>query len=42
MTFEKVKEYYDKGLWTIKRVRDAVNKGVITKTEYQNITGEIY
>ena len=37
-----VKEYYDKGLWDIKRVRKAVEKNWITKEEYTEITGEVY
>ena len=44
--FEKVKNYYDSGLWTKARVRRAVTtpKSVpwITKAEYKEITGEDY
>lgn len=39
--FEKVKGYYDRGLWNIDRVRAAVFKW-ITVDEYAEITGEIY
>ena len=39
--FEKVKGYYDKGLWSKKRVYNAVGKW-ITAEEYQEITGEEY
>lgn len=39
--FEKVKEYYDNGLWKIKRVRNAVPRW-ITEEEYELITGESY
>ena len=39
--FEKVKSYYDKGLWDITRVRNVVGK-VITEEEYFEITGFIY
>lgn len=40
--FEKVKGYYDKGLWNIERVRNAVVHGWITPEEYFMITGENY
>lgn len=39
--FELVKSYYDKGLWTEERVRNAVGKW-ITAEEYTEITGEPY
>ena len=38
--FEKVKGYYDRGLWTKAMVRNAVVKGWITEEEYQEIVGE--
>lgn len=37
--FEKVKNYYDSGLWSKERVRAAVGKW-ITAEEYAEITGE--
>ena len=40
--YEKVKKYYDKGLWKIQAVRNAVVKGWITAEEYKEITGEDY
>ena len=40
--FNTVKKYYDAGLWKIKRVRDAVEKGWITAEEFYEITGEQY
>lgn len=40
--FEKVKSYYERGLWDISRVRNAVVKGWITAEEFFMITGEIY
>ena len=40
--FEKVKKYYDSGLWNKTMVRDAVVKGWITAEEYTIITGEVY
>ena len=40
--FNKVKNYYDKGLWTFEMVRNAVVKGWITAAEFEEITGEPY
>ena len=39
--YEKVKTYYDRGMWPIDRVRSAVGKW-ITAEEYEEITGEAY
>lgn len=39
--FEKVKDYYERGLWSIDRVRAAVGKW-ITAEEFKEITGEDY
>lgn len=40
--FGKVKDYYDRGLWSAVRVQNAVIKGWITTAEYEEITGEAY
>ncbi|MCD8089925.1 MAG: XkdX family protein, partial [Clostridiales bacterium] len=32
--YNTVKNYYDRGLWSISRVGDAVTKGWITAEEY--------
>ena len=40
--YEKVKSYYDTGLWSEERVRNMVVKGVITEEEFYEITGEFY
>lgn len=40
--FEKVKSYYDRGLWNLARVKKAVEKRWITEEEYQEITGQPY
>lgn len=40
--FEKIKEYYDKGLWNKARVYNMAKNNIITKTEYKKITGEEY
>ena len=42
MSYERVKANYDAGLWSKAMARMAVRKGVITKAEYQEITGEAY
>ena len=42
MSYEMVKKYYEKGLWTKVMVRMAVRKGIITKAQYEEITGEQY
>ncbi|MDD5021796.1 MAG: XkdX family protein [Endomicrobiaceae bacterium] len=40
--FDKVKGYYDRGLWNKARVANAVVKEWITPAEYEEITGEPY
>lgn len=40
--FDKIKEWYDSGAWSIKWVRNAVRKGRITTEEFEEITGEPY
>ena len=40
--FEKVKNYYDRHLWTKKAVENAVIHNWITAEEYKEITGEDY
>ncbi len=40
--YEIVKGYYDSGLWSKKRVRNAVEKGWITEEEFREITGEAF
>lgn len=37
--FDKIKSYYDRGLWTAEQVRNAVIKGKITEAEYEEIVG---
>ena len=39
--FDRVKMYYDEGLWSKERVYNVVGK-VITAEEYEEITGEPY
>ena len=38
--FEKIKKYYDAGVWSEQRVREAVAKNVITAEEFKEITGK--
>lgn len=38
--FEKIKKWYETGMWTKKMVYNAVVKGKITAEEYEIITGE--
>lgn len=40
--FEKIKKYYDEGLWSIERVRKMVEIGKITKKQFKEITGSVY
>ena len=42
MSFEKVKFNFDAGLWSKPMVKMAVRKGVITKAQYKEITGDDY
>lgn len=42
MNFDLIKRNYDRGLWTKAMVRVAVRKGVITKEQFAQITGEAY
>ena len=37
--FEKIKKWYDLGLWTKEQVHQAVEKGLITEEEYKEIVG---
>ena len=40
--FELVKNYYDKGQWKLKAVRNAVIKHWISADEFEVITCEVY
>ena len=37
--YNKVRDYYERNLWSLKRVADAVTKGWITEDEFKMITG---
>ena len=40
--YQKVKKYYDSGLWNVKMVRNSVVKKWITEEEFIMITGNEY
>lgn len=40
--FDKIKSYYESGLWNIEWVKNAVVMGKITTIEFEAITGQIY
>jgi len=40
MTFEIIKQNFDRGLWTAPMVAVAVSKGIITAAQYKTITGK--
>ena len=42
MNFETIKKNYDRRLWNITMVKMAVRKGVITKEQFKEITGNDY
>ena len=38
--FEKIKRWYELGLWSEQRVREAVAQNVITAAQFKAITGK--
>ncbi len=40
--FEKMKKYYDMGIYSEKHVADFVKKGRLTAAQYEEITGQPY
>ena len=40
--YQKIKDYYTAGLWTLEMVKNAVRKGKITAEEFTDITGLAY
>lgn len=42
LNFEKIKTYYENGVWDKARVHNAVLKKIITKFEFEKITNEKY
>ena len=39
--YEKIKQWYKDGRWSLERVRVAVVKGVITQEQYQEIVNAV-
>lgn len=42
MYYSIIKEYYDKGLYRIKQMKNLVKAKAITPEEYKDITGDLY
>lgn len=42
MSYERIKYYFEAGLWSKPMVKNAVRKGIITKEQFEEITGEVY
>lgn len=42
MTYEMVKRNYERKLWNLQMVKNAVVKGIISKAEFEEITGTTY
>lgn len=40
MNYETIKRNYDRGLWNNAMVKMAVRKGVITRKQFEEITGK--
>lgn len=40
--FEKIKKWYQQGIWTKKMVMDSVRKGILTPEQYEEIVGEAF
>lgn len=38
MSFERIKYYFEAGLWSLPMVKMAVRKGIITKEQFFEIT----
>ena len=42
MNYNTIKRFYSSGLWNVAMVKIAVRKGVITKEQFKEITGQDY
>lgn len=42
MNYNTIKKNYERGLWSEAMVKMAVRKGIITKAQYGEITGQAY
>ena len=38
--YEKIKKYYEQGLWDEQRMREAVARGILTPEQFKEITGK--
>lgn len=41
MTFERIKYFYEAGLWSAPMVKVAVRKGIITNEQYEEIVNGV-
>lgn len=41
MTFERIKYFYEAGLWSAPMVKMAVRKGIITNEQYEEIVNDV-
>lgn len=42
MNYKYIKYYFQNNLWTVEMVKMAVRKGIITKKQFEEITGKQY
>lgn len=42
MNYQTIKKNYERGLWNLTMVKMAVRKGIITKEQFEEITGKQY
>lgn len=42
MNYEIIKKNFERGLWSAPMVKMAVRKGIITREQYKEITGQDY
>ena len=42
MNYNRIKYYFDNKLWTVEMVKVSVRKGIITKEQFEEITGQKY
>ncbi len=42
MNYKRIKYYFQNNLWTVEMVKMAVRKGIITKEQFKEITGQEY
>lgn len=42
LDYDKIKDYYERNLWTKEMVKNSVKMNKITEVQYKEITGEDY